>query len=232
MEECPASRPKPVAIGWLMPPRNAQTVAKARTAHGSLLLARSYAPTVLDEARCLPAHRWWELDEVYGKTIYGAQPTCRYTRSAKGRPREGVPPERPLGLVATDGIEQEEWHAVDKEGQRWVLQLQRLKQDMRRWFETLASDEKLSYPVFMPKPSTHHMHNPGSIIPHIQPKVITDNQMSRIKYNYYINNVSKDYDDTQAKQNSRRLHNTTGMATGATHRLELPIEEFQSIFSF
>jgi hypothetical protein len=29
------------------------------------------------------------------------------------------------------------------------------------------------------------------------PKVFTDNQMSRIKYNYYISNVSKDYDDSQ-----------------------------------
>jgi hypothetical protein len=28
-------------------------------------------------------------------------------------------------------------------------------------------------------------------------KVFTDNQMSRIKYNYYINNVSIDYDDSQ-----------------------------------
>jgi hypothetical protein len=41
------------------------------------------------------------------------------------------------------------------------------------------------------------MHDPGSIVPHIHPKVITDNQMSRIKYNYYINNVSKYYDDSQ-----------------------------------
>jgi hypothetical protein len=56
----------------------------------------------------------------------------------------------------------------------------------------------LSYPVFMPKPSTHHMHGPGLIIPHIRPKVFTDNQMSRIKYNYYYtNSVSKDYDDSQ-----------------------------------
>jgi hypothetical protein len=54
----------------------------------------------------------------------------------------------------------------------------------------------LSYPVFMPKLSTHHMHDLGSIVPHIQPKVLTDNQISRIKYNYYINNVSKDYDDS------------------------------------
>jgi hypothetical protein len=28
-------------------------------------------------------------------------------------------------------------------------------------------------------------------------KVFTDNQISRIKYNYYISNVSKDYDDSQ-----------------------------------
>jgi hypothetical protein len=54
----------------------------------------------------------------------------------------------------------------------------------------------LSYPVFMPKLSTHRMHDPRSIVPHIRPKVITDNQMSRIMYNYYINNVSKTYDDS------------------------------------
>jgi hypothetical protein len=56
----------------------------------------------------------------------------------------------------------------------------------------------MSYPVFMPKSSTHRMHDPGSIVPHIRPKVFTNNQMSRIKYNYYyINSVSKDYDDSQ-----------------------------------
>jgi hypothetical protein len=49
----------------------------------------------------------------------------------------------------------------------------------------------------MPKPSTHRMHDSGSIIPHIRPKVFTDNQMSQIKYNYYISSVSKDYDNTQ-----------------------------------
>jgi hypothetical protein len=36
----------------------------------------------------------------------------------------------------------------------------------------------LSYPVFMPKPSTHHMYDPGSIVPHIRPKVLIDNQKS------------------------------------------------------
>jgi hypothetical protein len=41
------------------------------------------------------------------------------------------------------------------------------------------------------------MHDLGLIIPHIRSKVFTGNQMSRIKYNYYINNVSKDYDDSQ-----------------------------------
>jgi hypothetical protein len=50
--------------------------------------------------------------------------------------------------------------------------------------------------------------------------------MSRIKYNYYINIVSKHYDDSQAKQNSGRLHNSTGMATGVTRSLELLVEEF------
>jgi hypothetical protein len=53
------------------------------------------------------------------------------------------------------------------------------------------------YPVFMPKPITHRMYDPGSIVPHIRSKVFTDKQMSRIKYNYYTNSVSKDYDDSQ-----------------------------------
>jgi hypothetical protein len=53
-------------------------------------------------------------------------------------------------------------------------------------------------PVFIPKPSTHLMHNTGSIVSHIRLKVFTDNQMSQIKYNYnYINSVSKDYNDSQ-----------------------------------
>jgi hypothetical protein len=34
------------------------------------------------------------------------------------------------------------------------------------------------------------------------------------------------------KQNSGRLHNSTGTATGAARRIELFVEEFQSIFSF
>jgi hypothetical protein len=31
---------------------------------------------------------------------------------------------------------------------------------------------------FTPKPSTHCMHDPGLNVPHIRPKVLTDNQMS------------------------------------------------------
>jgi hypothetical protein len=42
----------------------------------------------------------------------------------------------------------------------------------------VVNDDKMSYPVFMPKPSTHHMHDPGSLVPHIRPKVLIDNQMS------------------------------------------------------
>jgi hypothetical protein len=41
------------------------------------------------------------------------------------------------------------------------------------------------------------MHDPGSIVSHIWPKVFTDNQMSRIKYYYYISSVTKDYDDSK-----------------------------------
>jgi hypothetical protein len=63
------------------------------------------------------------------------------------------------------------------------------------------------------------MQVPGSIVPHIWPKVFIDNQMSQIKYNYYINYVSKDYDDSQAKRNSGRLHNSTGTATRETRSL-------------
>jgi hypothetical protein len=55
----------------------------------------------------------------------------------------------------------------------------------------------MSYPVFMPKPSTHRMHDQGSIVPHIRPKVFTYNQMSQPKYNYYISKVSENYDDSQ-----------------------------------
>jgi hypothetical protein len=36
----------------------------------------------------------------------------------------------------------------------------------------------VSYPIFMPKTCTHGMHDPGSNVPHIRPKVLTDNQMS------------------------------------------------------
>jgi hypothetical protein len=70
------------------------------------------------------------------------------------------------------------------------------------------------------------MHDLGSIVPRIRRKVFTDNRKSRIKYNYYINNVSKDCDDSQAKWNSGRHNNTIGIATGATCSLELLIEEF------
>jgi hypothetical protein len=54
----------------------------------------------------------------------------------------------------------------------------------------------VSYLVFMPIPGTHRMHDPGSIVPHIRPKVFTNIQMSRIKYIYYISNASKEYDDS------------------------------------
>jgi hypothetical protein len=60
----------------------------------------------------------------------------------------------------------------------------------------------LSYPVLTPKPSTHRMHDLGLIVPHIRPNVFTDNQRSQMEYKYYINSVSKDYDDY--KKNMQR----------------------------
>jgi hypothetical protein len=55
----------------------------------------------------------------------------------------------------------------------------------------------LSYLVFMPKPSTHCMYAHDQLFHTYGQKVFTDNQMSQIKYNYYISNVSKDYDNAQ-----------------------------------
>jgi hypothetical protein len=49
----------------------------------------------------------------------------------------------------------------------------------------------LSYPVFMSKSSTHRMYAQDQLFHTYGQKVLTDNQMSRIKYNYYIDNVSK-----------------------------------------
>jgi hypothetical protein len=55
----------------------------------------------------------------------------------------------------------------------------------------------LSYPVFMLKPSTHRMYAQDQLFHTYGQKVLIDNQMSQIKYIYYIDNVSKDYDDSQ-----------------------------------
>jgi hypothetical protein len=46
------------------------------------------------------------------------------------------------------------------------------------------------------------MYNTASIVSHIRSKVFTDNQMSQIKYNYYINNVSKHYNDSQQNKSA------------------------------
>jgi hypothetical protein len=49
----------------------------------------------------------------------------------------------------------------------------------------------------MPKSCTHRMYAHDQLFYTYGQKVFTDNQISRIKYNYYINNVSIDYDDSQ-----------------------------------
>jgi hypothetical protein len=91
-----------------------------------------------------------------------------------------------------------QWSEHDRSKMKW-----RMKVGIE-WRPSMADRPKnVSYPVFIPKPSTHHMHDQGSIVPHIWPKVFTDNQMSRIKYNYYINSVSKDYDDSQGTEQQK-----------------------------
>jgi hypothetical protein len=96
----------------------------------------------------------------------------------------------------------------------------------------MAQVPLLSHPVFIPKPCTHRMHDPGSIVPHIRSKVFADNQMSRIKYDYYyINSVSKDYDDSQWNKTAEDSK-TPQERRPRKHSLELLIKEFQSILSF
>jgi hypothetical protein len=122
-------------------------------------------------------------------------------------------------------------------GEMWSLDLTLLRRP--KWpsvsFKTTwwpQSHNRVSYLVFIPKQSTHCMHDPGSIVPHKRLKVFTDTQMSWIKYNYYyINSVSKDW-WLSVEQNSGTLHNTTGTTTEATHSLYFRVEEFQSILSF
>jgi hypothetical protein len=68
---------------------------------------------------------------------------------------------------------------------RWMLQIRQvsiercdiINDNINGWLQTFLElrDVELSYPVFTPKPSTHRMHDPGSIVPHIQPKGFTDN---------------------------------------------------------
>jgi hypothetical protein len=47
------------------------------------------------------------------------------------------------------------------------------------------------------------MHDPGPIVPHVWPKVFIDNQISRIEYNYYISNISNDYNDSQQNETAK-----------------------------
>jgi hypothetical protein len=74
-----------------------------------------------------------------------------------------------------------------------------------------ASGTSVVIPSFMPKPCTHHMHYTRSIVPHIRPKVFIDNQVSRIKYSYYIKNISEDYDAlSEVKQLKSPYHHRNG----------------------
>jgi hypothetical protein len=50
-------------------------------------------------------------------------------------------------------------------------------------------------------------------------------------YNYYINNVAKNYDDSQ-RNGTAEDYNSTGTATGATRSLGLLVEEFQFTYGW
>jgi hypothetical protein len=50
----------------------------------------------------------------------------------------------------------------------------------------------VSYPTLQAKPSTHRMCAQDHLFHTHGHKVFIDSQMSRIKYIYYINNISKD----------------------------------------
>jgi hypothetical protein len=77
------------------------------------------------------------------------------------------------------------------------------------------------------------MLDPGSIVPHIRPKGFTDNQMSQIKYYYYyINSVSKGYDDSQQNEIVEDSITPQERQPGQHIDLELLVEEFQSIHPF
>jgi hypothetical protein len=77
----------------------------------------------------------------------------------------------------------------------------------------------MSYPILQEKPSTHRMCAQDHLFHTHGHKVFTDSQMSRVKYIYYRNNVSKDYSESLAERNRGRLYNTTGTTTRASHSL-------------
>jgi hypothetical protein len=78
-------------------------------------------------------------------------------------------------LKAMEQTEEEELSDIDPKEKMHLPQ---------RMVETITKVKEngvkmnMSYPIFMSKPSTHRMHDPGSNVPHIRPKVFTENQMS------------------------------------------------------
>jgi hypothetical protein len=61
--------------------------------------------------------------------------------------------------------------------QPWIGLVQPTKQvRCRDWKSPVPTSrsrwELLSYPIFIPKPSTHRMHDPGLIVPHIRPRSV------------------------------------------------------------
>jgi hypothetical protein len=83
----------------------------------------------------------------------------------------------------------------------------------------------------MPKSNTHRICAKDQLFHTHGHKVFTDRQTSRIKYNYYINNVLLELGWLSRKQNSGRLHKPQESNLGSASP-ELLVEEFHSIFIF
>jgi hypothetical protein len=76
----------------------------------------------------------------------------------------------------------------------------------------------------MPKPSTRRMYAQDQLFHTYGHKVFIDSQMSRVKYIYYINNVSKDKDDSLVKRNNRTMEHRNSNWGSAS--LELHVKVF------
>jgi hypothetical protein len=154
-----ASPPSPASYYRMSPPLFLATEASSNTviaASSNTIIAASFTPSPLAAPVGEPRH-------------VSPCPTGRPC-PAGASPRQHAPPHHPTHRTCKAVI------VLWRNALPWfcgsAMPLQPLGQ---AGAEKPWADANL---VFMPKPSTHRMHDTGSIVPHIQPKVFTDNQMS------------------------------------------------------